>query len=128
MSLFQLGDFKLASGTTSPWKIECDAFTPEDWKALARMAFDLLPPFSRVEGVPRGGLPFAEALREYCSPLSDRLLIAEDVVTTGNSIERFRDGREAMGVTVFVRGNLLPSWVVPLFTMTLPLSYLARKE
>jgi hypothetical protein len=74
VSLFQLGDFTLASGASSLWKIECDALTPEDWQALAQMAVEILPPFGEVVGVPRGGVPFADALRpfvtKYCRMLS----------------------------------------------------------
>jgi hypothetical protein len=96
------------------------------------MAAELLPAFGEVLGVPRGGLPFAEALashsracscsyihppHDWClgSPLP--LLIAEDVVTTGGSMERFRAGRDAIGVCVFARGKV-PAWVTPLFVLT----------
>lgn len=110
--LFQLGNFTLASGAKSSWKIECDSISPSEWAALAKMASEILPPFGAVEGVPRGGVPFADALRQYAT--EGPLLIAEDVVTTGGSMERYRDGREAIGVAVFSRGNH-PNWVKPLF-------------
>jgi hypothetical protein len=132
--LFQRGSFVLRSGLVAPWKIECDALTPADWAALALMASEVLPPFGVAEGVPRGGLPFADAMREHsraCSvgfphPPHDwcrgaplPLLICEDVVTTGGSMERHRAGRDAIGVCVFARGPV-PPWVTPLFQMTRP--------
>lgn len=117
--LFQLGDFTLRSGVKSGWKIECDALTPEDWAALALMAVGVLPPFGHVEGVPRGGLPFGDALYKHVTHGCSTLLIAEDVVTTGGSLERHRAGREAIGVVVFCRG-VCPEWVTPLFLMARP--------
>lgn len=121
--LFQLGDFTLRSGRKSAWKIECEALTPGDWAALARMAAEVLPPFGQVVGVPRGGLPFAGALARYTVAWTDRLLIAEDVVTTGGSIERVRAEQsghpDPVGVCVFARGSV-PPWVAPLFTLAPP--------
>lgn len=140
MPLFQYrwGDpFKLRSGITSEWKIECDDLTQEDWEALACMAFPLLEPFGEVVGVPRGGLPLANAMATYsrsCSvtyfhPSHDwclgsplPLLIAEDVMTTGDSMERLRaqyPNRTVIGVCVFARG-VPPTWVTPIFQMTQP--------
>jgi orotate phosphoribosyltransferase len=115
-ALFQTGDFTLRSGQRSRWKIACDALTTDDWKTLAMMAAEILPPFGRVEAVPRGGLLFAISLNKYINPDSSVLLICEDVVTTGGSVERIRDGRDAIGVCVFARGPV-PSWVTPLFQM-----------
>lgn len=112
--LFQVGDFVLRSGLRSGWKIECDALSEGDWAAAALMAAEILPPFGRVEGVPRGGVPFALALARHAT--RGPLLIAEDVVTTGGSMERFRAGREAIGVALFGRGSP-PDWVTPLFRM-----------
>lgn len=121
MSLFQLGDFVLSSGTQSNWKIECEALTTDDWKALAAMAAEVLPPFRWVEGVPRGGLPFAAELAHYARADSMTLLIAEDVVTTGGSMERHRNGRSlCVGICVFARGPV-PEWVTPLFQMPRPI-------
>jgi orotate phosphoribosyltransferase len=121
--LFRYGNFTLASGATSSWKIDCDALTPEDWDALAAMAASILPPFGYVEGVPTGGIPFAKALGKYVNPDSLTLLIAEDVLTTGGSMERFRNGLiegtcdpPTIGIVVFARGRC-PNWVTPLFQM-----------
>lgn len=124
--LFQIGDFTLASGAKSRWKIECDALSPHDWAGLAAMAMQFLPAFGRVAGVPRGGLPFADALRRHATPGSPLVLVAEDVCTTGGSISRYAQivlnetpglvaGR-ILGVCVFARDRY-PHWVTPLFRM-----------
>src|SRR5256885_11517306 len=98
MTLFELGPFTLPSGRITHFKIECDVLTPGDWAALARLAVETLPPFGYVEGVPQGGLAFAEALHAYTTPDNQRLLIADDVWVTGLSMERHRNERDAVGV------------------------------
>lgn len=98
-----------------------------DWHAIAAMAVEILPPFGLVEGVPDGGLPFAGALYlhpSFLGPFEEidpaaPLLIVEDVLTTGASMERARAGRDAIGVCVFARGPC-PPWVRPIFQMNLP--------
>ncbi len=112
-SLFQIGEFELSSGQTSYWKIDCDALTEADWDALAMMAAEVLEPFSMIVSVPMGGDPFAKALEKYCTEQGG-LLVVEDVVTTGASMERIRAGRDAQGITVFSRGQA-PPWVRVLF-------------
>jgi len=128
MSLFQLGNFALKSGQISPWKIECDALTPADWEALAFIAKDLLEPFGSVWGVPRGGMPFANALRRYITPSATVALLAEDVITTGHtitsaidnfSVHQIKADADIRGVCVFCRGAC-PPWVTPIFQMTQP--------
>lgn len=114
--LFEKGDFKLASEKSSDWIINCRALDTGSWDALAAMAVKILPPFGKVEGVPFGGLSFAIALSIYTQPGCETLLIAEDVVTTGGSMEKVRGDREAIGVCVFCRGEC-PGWVTPLFTV-----------
>ncbi len=101
--------------------------TPPDWEGLAAIAASVLPPFGKVHGVPRGGIPFALALSRYVnSHKSDTVLLAEDVVTSGGSIKRFRDELAlsdtipVIGVTVFARGEFVPDWVVPLFQIAPP--------
>lgn len=115
MNLFQLGSFVLHSGSPSSWKIDCDVLSQKDWQALAIIAREFLPDYGPVEGVPRGGLLFADALRQYSTP-DGPLLIVDDVASTGRSMEIQRAGREAIGCVVFARGNY-PWWVLPLFRM-----------
>lgn len=116
--LFQLGSFTLASGQNSYWKVECDSLTNADWVALATLAAERLPRFGRVEGVPTGGFPFASALELYAThSLNDPVLIAEDVLTTGESMEQFRAGCNAIGVVAFARGPC-PSWVTPIWSLS----------
>lgn len=89
-SLFKLGGVRLAGGDFSMWKVECDALTPDDWAALAYMAVERFSlTFGRVEGIPTGGEPFAKALRPYASPLARRVLVVDDVYTTGSSYDKY---------------------------------------
>lgn len=119
-----LGDFTLNSGAKSKWKIDCDSLTPGDIEALAEMIRHVVGPYSTVEGVPRGGLALAGALRPHANILGPHLLV-DDVLTTGGSMRRLRDdrakwpeheGREIVGAVVFARGQC-PLWVRPLFQM-----------
>ena len=115
--LFQSGEFTLYSGERSTFKIDCDALGVRDYVALSNMLRERIAPFSRVEGVPRGGLTWAETLRAggYCSE-SGPVLIVDDVLTTGASMERQRAGRDAIGAVIFARGKC-PPWVTPLFQL-----------
>jgi hypothetical protein len=129
MDLFQLGDFTLNSGAKSRWKLECDALTPGDIEALAEMVRQMVGAFSSVEGVPRGGLRLAEALKPFAG-ISGPHLIVDDVLTTGGSMERTRDAYwlrkygpgsavkvgDPVGTVIFARGQRLP-WVSALFQM-----------
>ena len=113
-NLFRYGPFMLSSGCISLWKIECDALTPEDWQGLAHMALDILPPFGEVIGIPRGGIPFAEALKPYWTPFAPRLVV-DDVLTTGNSLRSLlRPGD--LSLVVFARPNA-PKDIPAIFRM-----------
>jgi hypothetical protein len=116
VNLFQLEPFTLPSGRVTHFKIECDVLTEQDWAALARLAVESLPLFGVVEGVPRGGELFANALRRYVTQGSRRLLIADDVWVTGLSMRRHRGDREAVGIVAFAR-NLTDPWVMPLISL-----------
>lgn len=84
-SLFQLGNFVLHSGQESIFKIECDNLTDEDIETFAKLAGHIS--FKSVEGIPRGGIRFAEALKKYLDPESEVHLIVDDVVSTGASMD-----------------------------------------
>ena len=122
--LFQLGNFILSSGRLSWFKIDCDYLTREDWSALAKMIREDAGSFSRVYGVPRGGMKLAGFLEQYCVPTqSYTCLVVDDVLTTGGSMERMRQEirginaeSEIIGAVVFARGPC-PPWVRPLFQM-----------
>lgn len=120
MSLFQYGALKLSSGRLSKFKIDCDALTVGDLRCLAYLAYQILPRFGGVVGVPRGGLLLAEALREYASPPGPWLVV-DDVLTTGASMERMRSGLneangQTLGLVLFARGPC-PGWVRVLFPL-----------
>lgn len=117
MNLFNLGEFTLHSGADSTLKIDCDVLTDGDLEAVAAALARLVPPFGRVEGVPSGGLRLAEAMGKWAGGSPDRLLIVDDVLTTGRSMEEHRAGRPAYGAVIFSRGEP-PSWVVPFLRLT----------
>ncbi len=123
MSLFQSGSFTSHSGLALPFKIECDALTDEDWRALAAIAAPILPPFSQSIGVPTGGLPLADAMLPYRShhPKVKHWVICDDVLTTGASMEAVRAEYSSkpariIGLVAFARGDW-PSWVTPIFAL-----------
>ena len=116
MSLFRLGWFTAASGSVLPWKVECDSFIDDDWLWAADEIARIVD-FRDVEGVPTGGLQLANLLAPLGKPSATSLLIVDDVLTTGGSMEQQRAGRDAVGFVVFARGPL-PSWVRALWTFT----------
>lgn len=103
--LFQLGDFTLASGQKSRWKIECDALTDAGWECIAYLAAQITPDFGVVIGVPTGGLPFARAMQKYVSPASLTRLVVDDVLTTGNSMKAMMQPGD-FGLVAFARRPL----------------------
>ena len=110
MSLFNAQPFTSAAGLELLWKLECDELSPADWRNIAAIVAPHFH-FSSVEGVPRGGLLFAEALEPYKTE-GGGLLIVDDVLTTGRSMEVQRRGRvPASGLVLFARGPL-PSWIL----------------
>ena len=120
-NLFQYKKFTLHSGGISYFKIECDAITKEDYKTLAKIVSDKIK-FKDVYGVPRGGIPFEKALKEYISNDSNNLLIVDDVLKTGGYMEeaklKFQNQNydKIIGVVVYARGDS-PNWIQPVFKM-----------
>lgn len=112
--LFRTGAFILHSGSHADWIIDAEALTDTDLATLAKVAARVVGPFGEVEGVPRGGLRFAAALSKYTTV--GPLLIADDTLTTGTSMEEQRAGRDAKGIAIFARGEC-PRWVTAMFTL-----------
>ena len=75
--------------------------------------------FRDVKGIPRGGIPFEKALKQYCTNNdNDPLLICDDVYTTGTSMrEVYEDG--AIGVVVFARNEVTDDWVKAIWQLSI---------
>lgn len=128
LNLLQTGDFKLASGRESNFKIECDALTDDDWDTVAKIVKKRFM-FQGVTGVPRGGLKLAERLLPFIYPHVKNYLIVDDVYSTGGSLRRVRDeliaqpdggNRHYFGVVLFARNRIVDAdknWVRPIFQM-----------
>jgi len=119
VNLFQRGNFVLAGGEKSRFKVDCDALTWDDIETLAKEIVRRLPPFRQVEGVPNGGDRLAVALRGYASEQREHpLLIVNDLYTTGARMEWQRGGRPALGAVIFARRPVAQLWIMALFTLT----------
>lgn len=121
MILFSTGLFTSHSGKLLQWKINTEALTYDDLRALAAVAAKFLLPFSFVHGIPRGGVPMAEQMATHYQAYAKRLLIVDDVLTTGASMEGARarlssTWPEIIGLVIFARGPC-PEWVTPMFTL-----------
>ncbi len=120
MSLFQLGDFTLASGQQSNFKIDCDFLTAKDWETLAQLIVERIGAFDKAFGVPTGGLALADAINAIDHAWDGIPLVVDDVWTTGTSWKqeaaRVNKGGLVAGVVVFAR-NPTPKDVMALFSM-----------
>lgn len=125
MNLFQYNDatqFSLAGGSQTVFKVECDNMTDDDWRTYAFLVRDAMAycgwRVNEIEGVPTGGLVFAEYLRAICK-IGDpdgMTLIVDDVLTTGGSINKQRAGRSnCLGIVIWRRpmtgSSVDTSWV-----------------
>lgn len=115
--LFVQSAFTSHAGLPLLWKIEADALSPDDWRAIASFVGPSLA-FRSVQGIPRGGLAFAEALEPYASDEGGVLLV-DDVLTTGGSMEEARSKivGEVRGVVLFSRSTSCPDWIMPVFSL-----------
>lgn len=108
MALFNKGQFELASGKISDFKIDCDFLSDESIEAIA-YKLSTKYTFGKVFGVPTGGLRLATALEKFCSE-SPTILLVEDVVTTGNSLRQYRENiialypdQNIINISIFAR-------------------------
>lgn len=118
MSLFVDGEFISHAGLPLPFKIDCDALTDSDLATLAAEIARRLGRFRIAHGIPTGGTRLGYALTRYCTgSASDPVIIVDDVLTTGMSMEEARGlyGANTIGAVIFARGPC-PSWITPLFS------------
>lgn len=131
MSLFQQGKFTLHSGGESFWRIDCDDMTDAEIGIFARIIAAKVGAFASVDCPPShfgSAAPrLAEAMRQYKTyiPL-DPILIVDDVLTTGSSMEETRQKyivhlperlrRPIIGAVMFARGEC-PDWVYPVWRL-----------
>ena len=121
MTLFRLGSFRLHSGGASDWKIDMDGLDDEDIAAIAMLGARMVGEFGDVIGIARGGLRLARAMLEYIKLDSPTILIVDDVLTTGRSMQVALDspkipiGTKVVGLVGFARGPC-PPWVKAVFT------------
>jgi len=120
--LFQLGDFTSHAGLPLKWKIECDAINEYEWQCLAQMIMMYQhEPFSKVLGIPRGGLPLQKAMEKYVTKGDYPWMVVDDVYTTGTSFKNFCTTKDTMWAfkwCIFARKPIpLDDSVNALFTM-----------
>lgn len=117
--MIRLGDFTLNSGTKSKYKIECDDLSDETINGFAYLISIMVGDFCKVVSVPRGGDRVAKALEKYLSLDEGKILIVDDVLTTGNSIKMKREEivdtyntsySDIVGAVMYARGPC-PYWV-----------------
>jgi len=124
-NLFASGNFELHSSEQSNWKIECDVLTEDDYETLAYIVAKewklMYNGVKSIEG--NNSYIFAEKLRNYQQNWTNginTLLIVDDVLTTGHSMQNVYDIWEdakninLIGVVIFARGEC-PKWIRPIF-------------
>lgn len=117
MAFLKDGQFVSHSGRTLPFKINCDALSDEDIETLASIIARKFS-FSKVYGIPQGGIRIAKVLEKYLSP-NGQTLIVDDVLITGKSMKEAKEkiGGDPIGVVIFARG-FYPMWVWPIFVLS----------
>ena len=121
--LFRLGDFVSHAGLELSWKIEMDVLTDAEWFCIKKMIMEYSSPFKEAVGIPRGGIKLASILNaEATHSKEDPILIVDDVLTTGTSMDEFKRKKQwrapakYIGWVVFARTQP-PNWVKALFQM-----------
>ena len=118
MNLLIREDFISHAGLPLTWKVECDTLSEDDYEALAKIVSEKIK-FKDVIGIPRGGIPFENALKQYASnDVNDPLLICDDVYTTGTSMrEVYQEG--AIGIVVFARNEITDDWIKAIWQISI---------
>jgi len=135
MTLFEQGHFTLHSGGKSWFKINCDSLSDDDIDFLAEYIITYIKPyleeFDYVYGIPSGGVRLAASLNNKLNLAFnqdselERILIADDVYTTGQSFILEKNIIEKAGnivvggVVIFARRQCW-AWVYPILKFTIP--------
>lgn len=105
-NLFVSGSFILHSNGRSNWKIDCDALSDEDIRTIAIIIVEKQGIFSEVYGIPTGGIRLADELKHYAKQGNSPILVVDDVLTTGNSMQEARANLPiSTGFVIFARGE-----------------------
>jgi len=120
MSMLQCKKFRSHSGIELDFKIDCDYLTDSDVECIARLIAKTTK-FGHVYGIPRGGTRLADALETYRDRYVNTVLIVDDVLTTGQSMEEARkrfevDKNDIIGWVIFARKKS-PEWVNAVFIL-----------
>ncbi len=127
-TLFKQIDFISHSGYNLKWKIECDALSDEELETLASVIKTKIEneyfryAIKEIVGIPTGGLRIAECLKKQIKIdelLGTLVIIVDDVLTTGKSMEEYKKWYSAyscLGFVLFARGT--PNkWIKPVFQL-----------
>ena len=124
--LFQEGVFTSSSGAKLPWKFECDAISAAGWEFFAKRVSEQIW-IRTLLFVPTGGREFYDALLPHKDPNGEYIVIVDDVLTTGASMEkvrrengRYMKGVPVIGVVAFARTKPA-SWIKPILQFWGPL-------
>lgn len=120
MTLLQCENFKSHSGLDLDFKIDCDYLSDSDIECIAKLIAKKTV-FGHVYGIPRGGMRLAEALKPYHNDNVSTVLIVDDVLTTGRSMEeaksRFKTiEKNIVGWVIFAR-RTPPEWINAVFVI-----------
>jgi len=118
-NLFILKDFISHSGLKLNFKIECDMLMDEDIKTISVIITEKYD-FYDVVGIPTGGTRLCNDLKKHTNKESKTLLIVDDVLTTGESMQRekekYNTNLKIQGVVIFARAKC-PEWIDPIFQL-----------
>ena len=122
MSLFRAGIFKLFSGRSSDWAVNCDDLTDDDWDCIRNLILERHPNFSTVVGMTKNGKLLADLLNPFTT--TGDVLLVDDVLNI-NLMQTQRlwyrtrmsyHSREVSGYVVFACMPC-PSWVRALWQL-----------